>query len=62
MKISIENTEINGVKVISYDAHVDKRGEIWTTFIEEKFNKLNLNNFNHDKFSISYKDVIRGIH
>ena len=62
MKISIENTEINGVKIINYDSHVDKRGEIWTTFIENKFNELNLNNFNHDKFSVSYKDVIRGIH
>ena len=62
MKISIVNTEINGVKVLNYDSHVDKRGEIWTTFIEKKFNQLNLNNFNHDKFSISYKNVIRGIH
>ena len=34
MKISLENTEINGVKVINYDSHVDKRGEIWTTFVE----------------------------
>ena len=62
MKISIENTEINGVKVINYDSHVDKRGEIWSTFIQNKFNQLNLSNFNHDKFSLSYKDVIRGIH
>ncbi len=62
MKISIENTEINGVKILNYDSYIDKRGEIWTTFIEKKFKQLNLNNFNHDKFSISYKNVIRGIH
>lgn len=62
MKISLENTEISGVKVINYDSHVDKRGEIWTTFVEKKFNQLNLKNFNHDKFSKSYKNVIRGIH
>ena len=62
MRISIENTGINGVKVVNYDSHIDKRGEIWSTFIEDKFNQLNLNNFNHDKFSISYKNVIRGIH
>ena len=62
MKISIESTVINGVKVINYDSHVDKRGEIWTTFLEKKFNQLELNNFNHDKFSKSYKNVIRGIH
>ena len=62
MKISIKNTKINGVKVLNYDSHVDKRGEIWTTFIENKFKQLDLNNFNHDKFSVSYKNVIRGIH
>ena len=62
MKISIESTVIIGVKVINYDSHVDKRGEIWTTFLEKKFNQLELNNFNHDKFSKSYKNVIRGIH
>ena len=62
MKISIKNTKINGVKVLNYDSHIDKRGEIWTTFIEKKFKQLDLNNFNHDKFSLSYKNVIRGIH
>ena len=30
--------------------------------LKKKFNQLNLNNFNHDKFSKSYKNVIRGIH
>ena len=62
MKISIKNTKINGVKVLNYDSHIDKRGEIWTTFLEKKFNQLKLSNFNHDKFSKSYKNVIRGIH
>ena len=62
MEISISETNINGVKIVHYDSFLDKRGTIWSTYIENKFKDLNLNKFKHDKFSMSYKNVIRGIH
>ena len=62
MDLSIENTRFDGVKIISYDSFVDLRGSIWTTYLEDKINTKDNLRFNHDKFSVSYKDVIRGIH
>ena len=62
MDLSIANTKIEGVKIINYDSFVDLRGSIWTTYLEEKINPERNIKFNHDKFSISYKNVIRGIH
>ena len=59
MDLSIENTKIEGVKKINYDRFVDFRGSIWTTFLDNKIKNIK---FNHDKFSVSNKDVIRGIH
>ena len=62
MDLSIENTRFDGVKIISYDSFVDLRGSIWTTYLEDKINPKGNLRFNHDKFSVSYKNVIRGIH
>ena len=62
MKISIKDTSIKGVKIINYNNFKDKRGTIWTTYLKDYFDKHNLYNFKHDKFSVSNKDVIRGIH
>ena len=62
MDLSIENTRFDGVKIISYDSFVDLRGSIWTTYLEDKINTKGNLRFNHDKFSVSYKNVIRGIH
>ena len=59
MDLSIESTKIQGVKIIKYDRFIDLRGSIWTTYLENKIKNIK---FNHDKFSVSYKDVIRGIH
>ena len=59
MDLSIENTKIQGVKIINYDRFIDLRGSIWTTYLENKIKNIK---FNHDKFSVSHKDVIRGIH
>ena len=59
MDISIESTKIKGVKIIKYDRFIDLRGSIWTTYLENKIKNIK---FNHDKFSVSHKDVIRGIH
>ena len=46
------------IKIIKSSIFKDFRGSYWTTW--EK-NKINLN-FNHDKFSISKKNVLRGLH
>ena len=59
MDLSIENTNIKGVKKINYDRFIDFRGSIWTTYLENNIKDIK---FNHDKFSVSHKDVIRGIH
>jgi len=59
MDLSIESTKIHGVKIIKYDKFIDLRGSIWTTYLENKIKNIK---FNHDKFSVSHKDVIRGIH
>ena len=59
MDLSIESTKIQGVKIIKYDRFIDLRGSIWTTYLENKIKNIK---FNHDKFSVSNKDVIRGIH
>ena len=62
MDLSITNTRFEGVKIINYDSFVDLRGSIWTTYLEEKVNTVSNIKFIHDKFSVSYKNVIRGIH
>lgn len=49
---------MNRIKIFYNDAFKDKRGYYWTSW-ERKM--LNLN-FNHDKFSISKKNVLRGLH
>ena len=62
MNLSITDASIKGVKIINYDNFVDLRGSIWTTYLDNKINIKDNIKFNHDKFSVSYKNVIRGIH
>ena len=50
---------IGGVKVLIGDNFKDKRGLIWTSWKKNKFTKLD---FKHDKFSLSKKNVLRGLH
>ena len=50
---------IKGIKVIRGSIFKDKRGKLWTSW---KKNKKILLNFKHDKFSISKKNVLRGLH
>ena len=45
---------------INLDAFVDNRGEIYTFWKNDEF--INDLKFNHDKFTMSYKNVLRGIH
>lgn len=47
------------IKIYKNSSFKDKRGLYWTSWTK----KLNKNlNFNHDKFSLSKKNVLRGIH
>src|SRR5210317_1979420 len=49
-----------GKKIFKDTIFKDKRGFIWTSWINKKKYK-NLK-FNHDKFALSKKNVLRGIH
>ena len=50
---------IKGIKIIKGSIFKDRRGKLWTSW---KKNKKILLNFKHDKFSISKKNVFRGLH
>ena len=62
MNFSLIETEIQGVKILQYDSFSDNRGKVWSTYIEKEIIKMGYQPFTHDKFSISKKDVLRGIH
>ena len=47
------------IKVLKKSAFKDKRGLLWTTWKKGIFKKIS---FNHDKFSFSKKNVLRGLH
>ena len=46
------------VKIYEPDAFKDHRGELYTLFKQEEHELV----FNHDKVSISHKNVLRGLH
>ena len=50
---------MSGLKIIKNSSFKDNRGFYWTTWKKGIFQKLK---FNHDKFSISKKKVLRGLH
>ena len=47
------------IKIIKGNNFKDKRGILWTTWKKGIFKKIN---FNHDKFSLSKKNTLRGLH
>jgi len=62
---SIEESKvIEGVWVITPSISKDSRGNIWTSFLQHKIESLITPglHFNHDKFSKSKHNVLRGIH
>jgi len=52
------SSEIEGAVIISLDTFDDVRGKIWTLYGENSF----LPEFVEDKITISYKNVLRGLH
>ena len=59
MKI-LDYNKIEGVKIFEPDMYTDFRGDLWTIWKEDEF-PLDIH-FNHDKFSSSRKNTLRGIH
>jgi len=49
---------MKGIKVLKSSIFKDHRGYLWTSWEKKKI-KLK---FNHDKFSVSKKNVLRGLH
>ena len=50
---------MSSVKIFTPSVFKDKRGELWTSWKKSYFNGMK---FNHDKFSVSKKNVLRGLH
>jgi len=50
---------LSDIKVYKSTSFNDRRGFYWTTWKKGIFKKIK---FNHDKFSISKKNVLRGLH
>ena len=50
--------KLKNIKLCKDDAFVDKRGIYWTSWKKKRYNI----DFNHDKFSLSKKNVLRGFH
>lgn len=61
--IIVEKTKLPGVLLIKPDAFEDFRGYYEETYNEELYNKNGITaKFIQDDISVSYKDVLRGIH
>lgn len=61
--IKVEKTKLDGVLLIKPDVFKDFRGEYIETYNEEEFTEKGINvKFLQDDFSISKKNVLRGIH
>ena len=63
MKLIIKNTTLEGVKLLDTDRFEDYRGELGGTYDASLYSKSGLNTpFTYDMVSMSYKNVLRGIH
>ncbi|KAA6224584.1 MULTISPECIES: dTDP-4-dehydrorhamnose 3,5-epimerase family protein [unclassified Campylobacter] len=60
----IQESKLAGVFIIKPNIAWDNRGSIYTSFYKDDIEKLLPKNlfFKHDKFSLSCKNVLRGIH
>lgn len=63
MKPIIEDTDLNGVKLIITDRFEDYRGELGGIYDEKQYFDVGLTaKFVYDMVSMSYKNVLRGMH
>lgn len=65
IEFNVHNSNVlDGVKIITPSVFEESRGSIWTSYSSDSINHLLPSNlsFKHDKFSSSYKNVLRGIH
>ena len=58
-QLQIKDNVFLGVRVFEPSCYHDFRGYYWTSYLEEEIPHLD---FNHDKISVSKKNVLRGIH
>ena len=60
----LDSSTINDIKIIKPSVFEEIRGSIWTSYTSSEIGSLLPSNlkFKHDKFSISKKNVLRGIH
>ena len=58
------SSKIKDLKIITPSAFEESRGSIWTSYSTSEVGALLPNDllFKHDKFSVSKKNVLRGIH
>jgi dTDP-4-dehydrorhamnose 3,5-epimerase len=59
MVFKFKNKKLKNIKIFKSNSFRDKRGYIWTSWKNNKKSKIF---FNHDKFSLSKKNVFRGLH
>ena len=63
MKLNMQNTEIEGVKVLTPTSFTDVRGEFFEAYNKIEFEALGMScEFVQDNFSVSRRGVIRGLH
>ena len=58
----VEETELDGVLVISPDVHRDARGEFLEAWRRERYAEAGLPEFVQDNVSVSGRGVLRGLH
>ena len=58
------SSKIEGLTIITPSAFTERRGSIWTSYHRDDLKHLIPDeiDFKHDKFSTSFKNVLRGIH
>jgi dTDP-4-dehydrorhamnose 3,5-epimerase len=63
MQLIVQDTELNGVKRIVTDRFEDYRGELGGVYDEKLYYNAELTaKFTYDMVSMSYKNVLRGLH
>ncbi|MCL2016998.1 MAG: dTDP-4-dehydrorhamnose 3,5-epimerase family protein [Defluviitaleaceae bacterium] len=63
MKLEVQETKLQGVKLLITDRFEDYRGELGGIYDEQKYFAAGLTTkFVYDMVSMSYKNVLRGLH